>query len=546
MPALPNPFYYLDNFRTVLAWLAGRYDDLLSDDERRFVAGFGALPAVSQALLVRMVMRKGELFRASKLRYAEIGDAGAAAVPLVEAGWLDAQPELTLPQLFGLFTLGELAEVFGTVARGARKAELLARLAPEHVAARRLADWWPTAGDTVYCVSVDALCERLRLMFFGNLRQAWSEFVLADLGIYRYEPVPLAPSSRGFQTRQDIDDYLHLHRCRERLAQGEAPEALFADIPATALDNAWLEARRARLLFQLAQQHEKARAWPAALALYQAIRHPGARGRAIRMLERCERYADALALAEAAALAPESEAESQQLGRIMPRLRRQLGLARLPAPASAAIGQFELSLPQPAPGVPVEQAVLAHLRRPEAPVHYVENTLINSLFGLLCWDAIFAPVPGAFFHPFHSGPADLLAADFAARRVAQFDACFALLDSGAYREVIRQRYRDKFNTQSPFVYWGVLDEALLALALDCLPASHLRLYFRRLMADIGTNRAGLPDLIQFWPAERRYRLVEVKGPGDRLQDNQIRWLHYCIEHGMPVSVCYVQWADAAP
>jgi hypothetical protein len=37
-------------------------------------------------------------------------------------------------------------------------------------------------------------------------------------------------------------------------------------------------------------------------------------------------------------------------------------------------------------------------------------------------------------------------------------------------------------------------------------------------------------------------MIEVKGPGDRLQDNQIRWLHYFAEHGIPVAVCYVQWA----
>ena len=33
---------------------------------------------------------------------------------------------------------------------------------------------------------VGDLCERLRLMFFGNLRQDWSEFVLADLGVFKY------------------------------------------------------------------------------------------------------------------------------------------------------------------------------------------------------------------------------------------------------------------------------------------------------------------------------------------------------------------------
>ncbi|MOA02526.1 VRR-NUC domain protein [compost metagenome] len=55
----------------------------------------------------------------------------------------------------------------------------------------------------------------------------------------------------------------------------------------------------------------------------------------------------------------------------------------------------------------------------------------------------------------------------------------------------------------------------------------------------------MPDLIQFWPQHKTYRMIEVKGPGDRLQDNQLRWLEFCHEHQMPVAVCYVQWAESA-
>jgi hypothetical protein len=35
-------------------------------------------------------------------------------------------------------------------------------------------------------------------------------------------------------------------------------------------------------------------------------------------------------------------------------------------------------------------------------------------------------------------------------------------------------------------------------------------------------------------------MVEVKGPGDRLQDNQRRFLEFCTLHHMPVFVCRVQ------
>jgi hypothetical protein len=36
-------------------------------------------------------------------------------------------------------------------------------------------------------------------------------------------------------------------------------------------------------------------------------------------------------------------------------------------------------------------------------------------------------------------------------------------------------------------------------------------------------------------------LIEVKGPGDRLQDNQIRWLSFCVAREIPVCVCKVSW-----
>jgi len=229
---------------------------------------------------------------------------------------------------------------------------------------------------------------------------------------------------------------------------------------------------------------------------------------------------------------------------MLPRLQRRLGRPVERAAAAPAVPRETLVLVRPDVPASVEYVVRDHLAQPEAPVHYVENTLINSLFGLLCWEPVFAAVPGAFFHPFQRGPADLHAPDFAARRADVFAACFAQLDSGAYCDTIRRHYATKAGLQSPFVFWGVLTDELLEQALACLPADHLRLWFVRLLADIRGNRSGLPDLVRFWPDERRYELIEVKGPGDRLQDNQTRWLAYCVAHGMPVRVVDVEWADA--
>jgi hypothetical protein len=543
---LPAPFYYLENFQRVLDWIVQRYSDLLTDDERSFIEQFPTLPQASRALLVRMVMRKGQVFRSGKLRYAEIGCPDAAAAPLLTLGWIVANPPLDVAQLFALLRKAELVQAFRFPATGSvTKDEMFEQLAQTFPVSQPLSVWAPDITESIYEVRVTALCERLRLMFFGNLYQDWSEFVLSDLGIYRYEVVEFSDASRGFRARQDIDDYLHLYRCRERFDDGEYLDVILPDIPTSPYTNSWLEGRRNKLLFRFAQEYERCNGLATALTLYRNCSYAGARLRTIRVLEKSGAEAAAYELATDALSQVESEAEHQALLRMLPRLRRKLGHAKVQADKAPAIEEHSLSLPYPALPSSVEQVVQAHYSSTDAPVFYVENALINSLFGLLCWPAIFAALPGAFFHPFHQGPVDLHHPDFVQKRQDLFDACLVQLDDGRYRQTIIDTFQAKANIQSPFVFWGTVDEELLRLALHCIPATHLKKYFERILRDISGNRSGLPDLIQFWPQEQRYRMLEVKGPGDRLQDNQIRWINYCIAHQMPVVVTYVQWSEQA-
>ena len=93
--------------------------------------------------------------------------------------------------------------------------------------------------------------------------------------------------------------------------------------------------------------------------------------------------------------------------------------------------------------------------------------------------------------------------------------------------------------------YEIITEELLSLALDCLPPADLERLFRRLLLNIREHRSGFPDLIRFLPnaaePDKRYEMIEVKGPGDRLQDHQIRWLEFFAVEGIPASVCYVRW-----
>jgi hypothetical protein len=538
-------FYYLANFWTALRCIADRYSDLLCPAERHFIDTLAALPQSTQALLVRLIMRKGELFRESKILYAEIGDTAQAAAPLIELGWIDAEPLLTLDELFALLTRPELSRIFGELHSGRSKTDALESLRARHAEARTMALWYPHARERVYRVGVAALCARLRILFFGNFRQDWSEFVLAELQIFKYEPVEISAQSRAFQTREEIEQFFALYQCRQRLGQEQSIDEVIELIPPRPLANEWLESRRAKLLFQIGREYERQQQLLQALNAYAQSGYPGARLRSLRVMERSGQYGAALELAQSAAAQPENEAERQQLPRLLGRIHRHLDS---PGPQSICRTKpecLEVSLPQPEAAISVERAVLAHWSRPEAPVYYVENALINSLFGLLCWEAIFAPLSGAFFHAFHSGPADLWSPTFHRRRQGLFERCLARLEEDSYAAHIKQVFAHKHGIQCAFVYWGALSVPLLDTALQCIPALHLRRCFERLLLDLRQNRAGLPDLIQFWPQERRYRMIEVKGPGDRLQDNQRRWIEYCQSVEIPVAVCHVRWQQAA-
>jgi VRR-NUC domain/Fanconi anemia-associated nuclease SAP domain len=561
LPAL-EPLYYLKIFELVLATIQSRYSDLLIEEELRFITEVPRLPQNSRALLTRMIMRSRNLFLASKLNYAEIGETRTAARPLIEAGWVSNCTPLGIEELQQLLTKHELIRCLKLPARfqSWRKADLAVMLKAQFTDRRCFEEWLPVGypvgnPDFVYALRIARLVERFRLMFFGNDRQSWTEFVTTDLGIFRYEKVERTSHSRPFQSRAHIEVFERIQECRELLAEGMPLDELVSFVPGAIGDSEWLEERRQKLLFMIAREYERAGAGAKALPHYLQCSYRGARSRAIRLKVKAKEWEEARALCALARDKPDSAAELQHVRRVLPRIHRNLKIAHETEHPLPVIPEFEVVLDgmrsgsrsgEPSAGA-VEYLVRDHLAREQADgstVRYVENGLITALFGLLCWPAVFAPVPGAFFHDFHHGPVDLESGLFYRRRRQEFDEFLSQLDSGGYKKVIWGVFEEKWGIQSPFVRWHHLDKTLLQWALACFPAAHLRAWFEWILRDVKENRAGFPDLVQFYPEERRYRMIEVKGPGDRVQDNQRRLLEYCVSHGMPVSVCYVTWGSS--
>lgn len=542
------PYYYLDNFRFMLDWVASQYGDLLGDDELAFVQTFNQLQRNSQCLLVRMISRKGPWFRSGKLKYSEIEDQQGAANQLLECSLVTNNAPLSLIELADLLTKPELLWLFSDhlgPCKSQRKEHLVDLLKPLHPRSLSWSAWTGNQLDQLYRLDVQPISNTLMLLFFGNPYQDLTEFVLQDLGLFRYEHYSIDKQHRVFNNREELLQYQHLLLVRDKLAEAtdlESLQQLLTMLPEKFSDAA-MERRRARLYNQLAYEFERNNQLDIALQLYQQVDLPPSRERQIRLLEKLDYIDQAWELLTRIIANPTNEHELQLAERMAPRLAKKARIEFNKRPTSNILA-CTLILPMLTDDhgnrLRVEEVARRHLDSPEAPCLYVENLLVNGLFGLWLWPELFRSSKGAFANPFQSAPLDLYQEDFQQRR-PDMHKLWQLLDNQQHRAHIKNMWQQKFGIANPFIHWQFLDEALLELALNCIPAHHLKGIFQRLLFDLKANRSGLPDLIQFFPGQNRYRMIEIKGPGDRIQDNQLRWLDYFNAQKIPAEVCYVCW-----
>jgi hypothetical protein len=542
------PHYYRDNFQSLCDTVQGRYSDLLTQRELDLLACWRRLSFPAQCLFVRLVSRVGPWFRESRLDYPEIGPLAAPLDELLEQGLAALAEGLDAEALGRLFTLSELRRAFGALLPAEQKggktallaaindldlsdSELLAHAAilePRRVIA-------PLGGDTVGV---------LQTLFFGNRRQSLTEFVLSDLGVARYYPYSLERSQRLFPRRQALDEYLHCctlsdlwHELREA-GDGDGLRALYTSVAAQA--PAFTPGRRRwfRLCNGLARDLERLGCDDDALALYcRSELHP-ARERAARILERRQDWAGAAARCEAILAAPWGEEEYEAATRILARVRRKLGVPAQPRRRDD-FTRMDLRL-APADEA-VEQLAAQALAGSGRSVYYVENSLFNALFGLAFWEQIFAPVPGAFNHPYQSAPADMYHAGFRQRREEALTRRLTQLRTADLGQLLPAAWDSYRDYQCRWVNWRYIDRELVAAASAIIPAAQLCAIWERLLFDPGDNRRGFPDLLALGQQPGDYQLIEVKGPGDSLQDSQKRWLRFFAEQGIPAAVAWVSW-----
>jgi hypothetical protein len=540
------PFYYRDNFHKLLDSVEDQYADLLIPDESAFLEAYRRLGFDAQCLYVRLISRVGPWFRESRLQYPELGIIASAVDDLLGCGLAEQADSLSLEDLAGLCSVAELTARYGF--RAADKASLLQQISEVEGGERAILDALLAAdGARVIAPAQTNIVAILQLLFFGNRRQGLTDFVLSDLGVARYYPYTLDRNQRLFPDREALEAYLDCAAREDEwfaLLEQEDGEGICELASAmsspVAIHSPALQRRWDRLYNRVARQLERLGENQLALALYAlSNRHP-ARERSARLLEKSGEYAKAEALCEAIAAEPWCEDELDAARRIVARVRRKLHGTRVPRYRDA-FDQLSLTLPRA--HLRVERQAAQSLDGAWEQVHYVENGLMNALFGLAFWEQIFAPVPGAFNNPFQSAPADMYERDFRVSRAEQLNLRLAELSALPLDVELPARWRHYRGFQCRWVNWRATSEELVVAATAVIPREHLLAIWQRILFDPRENRRGFPDLLALGADVGDYQMIEVKGPGDTLQNSQKRWLRFFQQQAIPAAVAHVQWAD---
>jgi hypothetical protein len=524
--------YHVENLRLMLASVAERYGDIIDADDHVFIRAFDALPAPARSLFTRLVCRSAPAFRASLLRYEDVTDIPGALAHLAQEGLVQLQAP-ALDSYLHITTKPELIDWFNAP-RQLRKPELIAHLKTYHDEAQlldtlRQRDTWITPRHT-------SRIAKFELCFFGNRHQKLNEFVITELGHVVYEKYELSENTRYFNSKILLD-YTHtltqLQHELDAQLRGADIKAIrqWESLLPPPLDEPRYTRRRAHVIYHLGREAERCHQWEDAERLYRASGTDNS-------LERLARHAkkqgdtdtarDLLTTLLTHSHDPECLSHAHQL------------LTRLGFPPERPLFEPEvLTLQFPLADDAIEHQVVDHFAAQGYWCHYSENLLFNGFLGLLFWDIVFQPVPGAFANRFQRGPLDLYEREFQIRRHEAITQRLALIARGEAKPLIEQHLQEKHSLANTLVHWEFFAQISWQRVLDAMPPAHLSLILKRMLEDLGQHRAGFPDLFCIDPAGN-YRLLEVKGPNDKLRENQRAWLAYFAEHGIPASVVMVR------
>ncbi|MCB1051297.1 MAG: VRR-NUC domain-containing protein [Acidobacteria bacterium] len=542
-PSALEPLYYHQDYLTLIRWVLARYPDFWSEPEQDQITCFLGLPSKAQALVIRLLNRKGCVFRVSRLKYPELGSLDEWLEALEHAQFVDFQrTQSENAQCLAKVPLAELQAWQGTRASKSQCVEM--------AIGRTDLDQW--LGRDWLVLRCQNLFDRFRVLFFGNIHQDMTEFVLTGMGLQTFEDYEVDPHFRRFRNRTDLENMMRwacwwadsyatdqelgpikdwVGRCEEGLKELPDPWRKYPlrflcrlGLAQMNQDPEWAK----RCLFRYLDERED---WEVRARLVRWLKKRGEGDLAQALLDQEE--------SELTPLAQQAYAKLRHQLKSGP--APQTLLQPQPKPVVAAESQASERggkrryCGEDAEWSTIETFVLSQYRKQGWDGFFAENGWIQSVLGLWARECVFASVPGAFDHPFQDAPLDLGSEFFFKQRQAIFRAW-----AEQWRQSNREDWLDhlgsvwlkhghkraRFYHCSPFS-WEVTRTVLAAYPLKAW--IELALRFFQLKRSLWR---GFPDLVLF--REGRVVFAEVKAIKEQVSDYQKNWHHELLRLGFEV------------
>ena len=521
----PPPNYYAENLSSVISRVMSLYGDLLDERASSFGDDALALSTDASRLFARLCTRKGLLFRVDSLHYQEITNLRRAISELGNVSFLRSNPEAEIEDVLRLYSRDQLQNVFPTVSKSGSRIEYIERLRDEtstKVIFSKLTKNYPYVS-----FDVRDQVDIFSLLFFGNVYEDLSTFVLRDLGLRRYESYEISANTRLFDTKESLNRYLTLLEQsatyeEERIdASVEQMQQMASSLEET-IDLRASDRLRSHILNRVGRDLERRNEFESAVSVYKHSSVHPARERIVRCYKRlgCEVSVEqSLREIKEQPWTTEEREFADTFG------------TRFNESDLCPVKKIELS--EKDPTTSIENHAIDWLRSSGSSAWHVENALPTSLFALTYWDWIFAPVSGAFVNEFQTAPLDFHWPDFFEKRSEMCDDPMDRPELLAKHILeIAQRKR---GLSCVGMAWHVFSDEFLIGILDAMSEINLFKLLIIMKKDLRQMSSGFPDLTVI-RSDNSIEFVEVKGPGDRLQLNQRIWIRYLVEHHVPVSI----------
>ena len=521
----PPSNYYAENLSTVISRVMSLYGDLLGERERTFGDDALALSTDACRLFARLCTRKGLLFRVDSLNYQEISNLEHAITELGNVAFLQNNPQAEIEDVLRLFSSVQLQSVFPTVSKSGSRVEYIERLMVEtstKVIFSKLMENYPYVS-----FDVRNQVDIFSLLFFGNVYEDLSTFVLRDLGLRNYESYEISANTRQFDTKESLNRYLMLLD-QSATYEEEREDATVEQMQQMAsslegkIDLRASDRLRSHILNRVGRDLERRKEFESAISVYKHSSVHPARERTVRCYKRLgceERVQQSLNEIKDQPWTSEEREFADTFG------------TRFNESDLCPVKKIELCKKDATSSI--EDHAINWFRSSGSSAWHLENALPTSLFALTYWDWIFAPLKGAFVNEFQTAPLDFYWPDFFDKRNEMCDDPLNRKD--LLTKHILEMAQRKRNLSCAGMAWEVFTDEFLIGILDALAEINLQKLLIIMKKDLRQMSSGFPDLTVIHP-DNSIEFVEVKGPGDRLQLNQRIWIRYLVEHHIPVSV----------